>query len=219
MPGKRTTTILIAVISIGTSSGEMEKREGFFWGGGLGGGYLERTFSATNAIDDAETRFYMDFFGGYAFNPHWALGLEIGGWLIEPDSDTYIWNPYYPPDNEPAEDPEGEGLMQVLMFTRLYPYRDKGLFMKLGGGYLEHWWKTSRGNYNEEGWTSVAGLGWDVHVSGNWSITPTVSYSYGEAGDQAHQAVTASIGFMWHQWSGPDRMNSPNAHLNTHSTQ
>ena len=217
MKHHKTIVLIFALLSMETvhARSEMGKREGFFWGGALGGAYLDRTFSTTNAMDDASGRFYMEFFGGYAFNPHLAVGLELGGWTIEPDSDTYTWNPYWPPDNERSEEPEGEGLMQVLVFTRIYPYEDRGLFLKLGGGYLEHWLKTSRGQYNEEGWTSVAGLGWDIHLSGNWSVTPTLSYSYGVAGHQTHQAVTASFGFIWHQWKGPDRflprndMNNP----------
>ena len=199
------TSILLFICSSLTAV-SMEKREGFFWGAGLGGAYLDRSFGSTNAIDDAGGYLYMEFFGGAVINPHIAVGLELSGWSITPDSDTYMWNPYWPPDNQPSEDPQGEGLMQILAFTRLYPYEDQGLFVKLGGGYLEHWLKTDFGNYSENGWTTVAGLGWDVHVSGNWSITPILSYSYGVAGSQTHQAVTASLGFMWHTWTGPDRL-------------
>jgi len=186
----------------------------FNQGAGLGGGYVERTFSTTNALDDSAGRFYMEFFGGYAFNPHLAVGMEIGGWLIEPDSDTYTWNPYWPPDNERSEEPTGEGLSQILVFTRIYPHREKGLFIKLGGGYMDHWLKTTRGQYNEEGWTTVAGLGWDIHVSGKWSVTPAINYSYGVAGTQTHQAITASFAFMWHQWEGPKRQ-WPSAYTTT----
>jgi hypothetical protein len=204
--------LILAVGLLAASSGaEPVRRKGFFWGGGLGGGWLDRSFSHTNGVDDAEARFYMEFFGGYAFNPHIAVGLEIGGWLIEPSSETYVWNPYWPPDNERSEDPTGEGLMQVLAFTRLYPWSGQGLFIKLGGGYLERWIETSGGTYNEEGWSAVAGLGWDLHVSGNWSLTPTISYSLGEAGSQTHQAVTLSLSLMWHQWKGPDRFAQMNA--------
>ncbi len=200
--------ILISVIAIrGLAASELERREGFFWGGGLGGAYLERTFSHTNGVDDATARLYMEFFGGYAINPNVAIGLEIGGWLISPDSDTYVWNPYWPPDNERAEEPAGEGLSQILAFTRVYPYHDRGLFLKLGGGYMDHWWKTSHGYYDEQGWTAVAGVGWDIHLSGNWSLTPALSYSHGVAGSQTHQALTASIGFLWHQWKGPNRFD------------
>jgi hypothetical protein len=207
---KTTRQLLIPLLVLsysGFAAELMERREGFFWGAGLGGAYLDRTFSTTNAVDRAEGLLYMEFFGGVALNPHVAIGLELSGWTIEPDSDTYIWNPYWPPDHQRSEEPQGEGLMQVLVFTRIYPYADQGLFLKLGAGGLEHWLKTDYGTYKETGWTTVGGLGWDVHISTNWSLTPTLSYSYGVAGSQTHQAVTGSISFMWHQWKGPDRMS------------
>ena len=205
-PRSRLLIFLLALTSAGFAAENMGRREGFFWGAGLGGAYLDRTFSTTNAIDDAEARLYMEFFGGLAINPHIAIGLELSGWTIEPDSDTYLWNPYWPPDNQRSEEPQGEGLMQILVFTRLYPYENKGLFVKLGGGALQHWLKTDYGTYEENGWTTAAGAGWDVHLSGKWSLTPTVSYSYGVAGNQTHQAVTASLSFMWHEWEGPNRV-------------
>ncbi len=204
----KTPLLLISILLAGSNiRAEMEERKGWFWGGGVGAAYMDRTFDTTHGADDASGRFYMEFFGGYAFNPHLSAGLEIGGWLIEPDSDTYIWNPYWPPDNQRSEEPTGEGLSQILLFTRIYPYRDKGLFIKLGGGYLEHWLKTDYNTIKEQGWTTVAGVGWDIHLTGNWSLTPGLSYSYGVAGSQTHQAVTASIGFLWHQWKEPNRFS------------
>ena len=186
---------------------EVVSRQGLFWGFGLGGAYLERTFMSTNTNDEADGRLYMELFGGLALNPHVAIGLEIGGWTIEPDSDTYIWNPYWPPDNERSEEPEGEGLMQILAFTRIYPAEDRGLFLKLGAGYLEHWLKTDYQTLRKHGWTAVAGLGWDFPVGENWSLTPTLSYSYGTAGIQTHQAFTLSFGAMWHQWEVKNRID------------
>lgn len=200
----------IAVVALSSSltyasSSAMQEREGFFWGAGLGGSYVERTFSTTNRTDDATTRFYMDFFGGYAFNPHIAIGLEAGGWLIESDSDTYNWNPYWPPDNKPSEDPAGEGIMKIFVFTRIYPYRSGNLFIKLGGGYIDHWTKTSWTTIRNEGLGAEVGVGYDIPLSGNWSLTPMISYSYGEAEVLTYDAITASFGFIWHQWKGPTR--------------
>lgn len=203
------TPLLILMCTAATPNvfAETVERKGWFWGGDLGAAYLNRTFDSDDAVDEASGRFYMDFFGGYAFNPHFAAGLELGGWLIEPDSDTYTWNPYWPPDNQGSEKTAGEGLSQVLVFTRLYPYRDKGLFIKLSGGYLEHWLKTDQGTITEQGWSIMTGVGWDILLSGSWSLTPGLSYSYGVAGSQTHQALTASIGFVWHQWKGPHRFS------------
>lgn len=205
MKRERTSLVLIALSCTlaFAASEEMQERKGFFWGGSLGAGYVERTFSVANGIDDETTRFYMDGFGGYAFNPHIAIGFELSGWLIEPDSDTYTWNPYWPPDNEPSENPAGEGISQIFVFTRLYPYRTRNLFIKVGGGYVDHWLKTQTQYINDEGWGTVVGVGYDIPLSGNWSLTPLVSYSYGETQVQTLEAFTASFGFTWHQWKGP----------------
>lgn len=192
--------LLVLTATLPTRGNTGGIRDGLFWGFGLGGAYLDRTFSTTNTADDAQGRLYMEFYGGTTINPHVALGIEIGGWTISPDSDTYIWNPYWPPDNERSENPEGEGLMQIIIFSRIYPYKERNLFIKLGGGYLDHWLKTDYQTLREHGFTSVAGVGWDIALGGNWSLTPTLSYSYGKAGQQTHQAITASLGIMWHEW-------------------
>lgn len=207
---KATILILLLASTCALSAGGNGEwtREGLFWGFGLGGAYLDRTFSTTNALDDAEGRLFMEFYGGVVLNPHVAIGLEIGGWLIEPDSNTYIWNPYWPPDNERAEEATGEGLMQIIAFTRIYPYEGQGLFIKLGGGFLEHWLETDYQSLRQTGWTTVAGIGWDIPLAKNWSLTPSLHYSYGMAGDQTHQALTASFGFMWHQWEVKSPFNS-----------
>jgi len=207
----RTSIFLMALLPIiGIASTSIaQEREGYFWGADLGGGYVERTFSSTNGTDDATARLYMDFFGGYAFNPHIAIGLEAGGWLIEPDSDTYIWNPYWPPDNQPGEEPSGEGIMRVFVFTQIYPCPDGNLFIKLGGGYIDHWIKSSMGITRDEGWGAEVALGYDIPIYGNWSLTPMVSYSYGEADVQTYEALTASLGLIWHQWKRTNTAGSP----------
>jgi hypothetical protein len=203
LPAEAGSTFALTVLGgllIMASATHAEERKGFFWGADLGGGYVERTVTSTNGVDDAAARLYMNFFGGYAFNPRIAIGLEGGGWLIEPDSDTYIWNPYWPPDNQASEEPSGEGIMKIFAFTQIYPDPAGNLFIKLGGGYIDHWTKSSMGITRNEGWGAEAALGYNIPVHENWSLTPMVSYSYGEADVQTHKAITASLGLIWHQW-------------------
>jgi hypothetical protein len=47
------------------------------------------------------------------------------------------------------------------------------------------------------GWGLNFGGGYDVLLNSNWSITPFLSYSFGDADNQEHEALTVGIGFTW----------------------
>lgn len=191
-------TAVILPTMVGNTFAEIPERKGFFGGFGLGAGYIERTFNDAS-LDDGETRFYMDFIGGYAFNPNLAAGLEVSGWNYQADN-TYG---YY---NSSNEEPEGEGLYQVFAFGRYYPSRESGLFLKLGGGFVRQWTNRPGEDPYKDGWGAVTGIGYDYFISGRGSATFALDYSFGEAEDLTYQSITASVGFIFHQWKGPDRL-------------
>jgi hypothetical protein len=156
-------------------------REGIWGGIDFGVGYIERSFPET---EEEENKAFLGFTVGYTLNPHFLIGIELSGWLYEASN---VWEPS-----------KGEGLSQVLLVTRYYPSRASGLFAKIGGGYVSHWNNRPGEPRRKSGWGLSFGGGYDLLSKRNWSITPFLNYSFGEADDQKHNALTMGIGVTWH---------------------
>lgn len=116
-------TILLAIFFLApAASAEEHYIRNRFWGGiDAGAGFLQQSF---NEEDDDDIYFFLGFQGGYTINPHFLIGLELSGWLLEASD---------------LEDPnKGKGISQVFLITRLYPSKESGLFVKAGGGYVSN---------------------------------------------------------------------------------
>lgn len=190
---------VIMPILAASSYSEIPERKGFFAGFGLGAGYLERSFESSG-LNDSETNLYMEFMGGYAFNPNIAIGIDVSGWNYEADN-TYGYS-----NSNDSGSSTGEGLFQVLLFSRYYPFRDSGLFLKIGGGMARYWNNRPNEDRYKDGWGAETAVGYDFFVSGNGTVTLSLGYNYGETEDLTYQAVTVSVALMMHQWKGADRL-------------
>ena len=99
---------------------------------------------------------------------------------------------------QPQDPSVGEGLMQAFLTTRYYPLPDSGLFMKFGSGHVSHWNNRQDEPRRLSGWGLTAGGGYDVLLTESLPVlpfvTPFVTYSFGEAGDLNHNAITGGIG-------------------------
>jgi len=147
----------------------------------FGAGALSQSGGGINQDD---TTGFLGFEGGYVVHPQFLVGIELSGWLLE-ESNT--------------QDPSiGEGLMQAFLTTRSYPLPDSGLFVKFGGGYVSHWNNRPGEPRRLSGWGLTAGGGYDVLITESLPVlpfvTPFVTYSFGEAGDLNHNAITGGIG-------------------------
>ena len=135
-------------------------------------------------IDQDDTTGFLGFEGGYVVHPQFLLGIELSGWLLEASNTQ---NPSV-----------GEGIMQAFLTTRSYPLPDSGLFVKLGGGYVSHWNNRPGEPRRLNGWGLTVGGGYDVLLTESLPVlpfvTPFVTYSFGEAGDLNHNAITGGIG-------------------------
>jgi len=106
-----------SLIGSGALAEEKFERSGFWGGVDFGVGFVQRSFSG---IEEDENNFFLGFEGGYTLNPHFLIGVELSGWLLE---------------SSDLEDPsKGEGISQVFLITRYYPSSTMGLFGKIGGG-------------------------------------------------------------------------------------
>jgi len=174
------TMILIFIICISSFADEKSIREDFWVGLDAGIGQVKLTL---NDMDKKDVKFFLGFEIGYAINPHLLTGIELSGWLYEP---TDINNPL-----------KGEGLSQVLIMTRFYPSIEHAIFAKIGGGYISHWNNINR-TRRKNGLGISVGAGYDIHFRGNWFITPFLSYSLGEEGNQKHKALSLVAGITWY---------------------
>jgi len=118
---------LVCVVLIGfflmtpASFAEEQSIRTGFWGGiDVGAGLLQQSF---DDIEEDDTTFFLGFKAGYTINPHFRMGLELSGWLLEGSN---------------VEDPSvGEGINQVFLIARYYPRQKSNLFAKIGGGICE----------------------------------------------------------------------------------
>lgn len=147
----------------------------------FGAGALSQSGGGINQDD---TTGFLGFEGGYVVHPQFLVGIELSGWLLEASN---------------TQDPSvGEGIMQAFLTTRYYPLPDSGLFVKFGGGYVSHWNNRPGEPRRLSGWGLTGGGGYDVLLTESLPVlpfvTPFVTYSFGEAGDLNHNAITGGIG-------------------------
>lgn len=93
--------------------------------------------------------------------------------------------------------------MQALVITRLYPFKDSGLFAKAGGGYVSNWSNRSDEPNRKNGWGFTLGGGYDITLDGflpdlDIALSPFATFSYGNTGNWDYRAVTVGIGFTFH---------------------
>ena len=166
------------------SAEEHHIRDGFWGGLDAGAGFLKQSFDEGNEDD---TVFFLGFKGGYTINPHFLIGLELSGWLIE-TSDQYCYGGYC------SDSSEGEGIMQIFLISRYYPSQELGLFAKAGGGYVEHWNNRPGEPNSKSGWGLTMGGGYDFLLNENVALSPFATFSYGETGNWDYQAITIGLG-------------------------
>ncbi len=176
--------ISIFFITAAASAEEHHIRDGFWGGIDAGAGLLKQSFDEG---DEDGTSFFLGFKGGYTINPHFLIGLELSGWLVE-TSDQYCYYGFC------SDSSEGEGIMQIFLISRYYPSQELGLFAKAGGGYVEHWNNRPGEPNSKSGWGLTMGGGYDFLLNENVALSPFATFSYGETGNWDYQAITIGLG-------------------------
>ena len=176
-------TVMIAIFYtvLFASAEELHVRRGFWFGLDTGAGYLKQSFDDR---DDEDVYFFLGFKGGYTINPHFLMGLELSGWLLEAEN----------PDNPN----KGRGLMQAFLISQVYPGKESGLYLKAGGGYVENWSNRSGEPNSKKGWGFTLGGGYDfiiddVFPDQDFTFGPFANFSYGKTGSWNHRAITVGI--------------------------
>jgi hypothetical protein len=155
--------------------GRPHTREGFWIGLGLGAGSL-----GCEDCDDRETSWSGNFKLGGTINPRFLLGVETNGWY---KSETGVTLTY--------------GNLSAVGY--FYPSELSGFYFKAGAGFANLRVEVDDfGNDSESGPGGVAGLGYDVRVGNNFSLTPYLNFMMGSFNGSTANVVQAGLGLTWH---------------------
>jgi len=136
-------------------------RGGFYLAGGIGAGRESYKFSDENAYSDALTKPTLLLRLGGTPDPYVRVGGEVFAWR--------------------AKGSDGDETFTTLMGTvQFYPLRDGGLFIKAGGGWAESaidFFNGARTSETGFGWS--VGAGYEIQLSGNLAIGPSVELYQG----------------------------------------
>ena len=162
-----------------TAAQNPQVREGFFIGGGLAAG----TFGCDTCGDREWGPAAYIKLGG-TISPALVAGAESSAWTKEIDGVRFTH-------------------ANVSAIGQLYPATSSGLFLKAGIGFSRLEASASSGPFtgtvSDEGLGLTAGLGYDVRVGVNFSVTPYLSYVWGNyENDFSANHAQIGAGVTWH---------------------
>jgi hypothetical protein len=175
---------LLAVLApLPAAAQRVAVHEGFWISFGLGGGWAD-----DDVFDGMEPGFGMHLRMGGSPSQRLLVGGEVIGWLATDDgTSTDVFR----------------GQVQVIGLY--YPSDSGGLFLKGGVGFASREVDTSLSGSDltltrdSEGFGVDGGIGWDLQLSRNFFLTPSVDLIYQVLGeDQSGAAVLFTLGATWH---------------------
>lgn len=155
-----------------------QTREGFWVGFGLGWGSMGLHCDGCDGLDRSGSYTGYGKLGGTLL-PNLLLGAETNGWSKSEDGVTVA-------------------LANVSAAAYWYPMVQEGLFVKGGLGYSELSADEGNGRSSEGGWGALLGLGYDMRVGRNTSITPVLNYFRGAFNGGSADVFQVGVGVTFH---------------------
>ena len=161
----------LALVAATTAAAQRpQTRRGFWVGFGFGSGSAGLSCDGCGSIDrDGALSGYLKF--GGTLSRQLLLGAETNGWTKRIEGSTVT-------------------LANASVAAYFYPRPAGGLFVRGGVGLAAY---SEEGFDSENGFGLTLGLGYDVRVGNNVSITPVGNVSWGSIGD-AHVARIPGAG-------------------------
>ena len=153
------TAFLAVLLASSASAQQAQTRQGFWVGGGMGYGSLG--LSCTGCVDVGRT----GGLSGYAklggtLRPNILLGVEMNGWTKSEAGATITM-----------------GNLSGAAYW--YPMATQGLFIKGGAGYSVLAVDDGTTSANDSGLGLLGGVGYDIRVGRNLSMTPVMNWFRG----------------------------------------
>lgn len=155
-------------------------RQGLWLGAGIGYGSMGLSCDGCEALDlEREGGFSGYFKLGGTLNPNVLLGMELNGWT------------------------KSEGGATVSMgnlsgAAYWYPMTTAGFFVKGGAGYSVLSADDGLSTGSESGFGLLAGLGYDIKVGRNLSITPVANWFRGGFDGGSTNVLQLAVGVTSH---------------------
>ena len=172
-----------------------QERKGFWIGFGFG--YGSASASCDGCGSDQREGSYTGFIKlGGTLNDRVLLGSEMNFWMKEDNIENATLT-----------------LGSIMGTVTFYPKADGGFFLKGGAGwaFVDQDFRVGTLNVtaSKSGWGVLAGIGYDIRVWRNTSLTPCVNFSYGSVGDIGfedgatlggwkHNVISFELGVTFH---------------------
>lgn len=170
--------LLVAIPQSVEGQDRPQTREGFFIGFGLGGGSF-----GCEGCGDRQSGAAAHIKLGGAIRPNVLLGVESIGW---------------------TKDEGGARLshVNVAAIVQFYPAAENGFFLKGGVGVSRLEASASGGGFSfsagDNGLGLTAGLGYDIRLGTNFSLSPYGSFVWGDFEGGTANHVQFGLGVTWH---------------------
>lgn len=164
--GRSTVTlVLLALLAASTGLAQRpQTRQGFWIGFGFGYGSADFTCDGCPNFDRESSVAGFLKLGG-TLRPNLLLGGELDGWSKSESGDVT----------------ETIGNASVALYW--YPMVQGGFFLKGGLGASSYQLKVGNASVDKTGFGLLTGLGYDIRIGGNTSLTPIADFFWGNQGD------------------------------------
>jgi outer membrane protein with beta-barrel domain len=172
------TALLTAVLATSAFAQHAQTREGFWVGGGLGYGSIGLS---CNGCADVPREGGLSGYAklGGTLRQNILLGVEMNGWTKS----------------------EGGGTVTMGNFSGAaywYPMATQGLFIKAGGGYSNLSADDGTISASDGGFGWLAGVGYDIRVGRNLSMTPVANWFRGGFENGSANVLQFGLGVTSH---------------------
>jgi hypothetical protein len=168
---------VVALAPAASAQGHPQTREGFWIGFGIGWGSLSYSCSGCSGSQGAVSGYLK--MGG-TLGPKLLIGGETNGWTKDESGTRFT---------------AGNASAAVYF----YPSPANGLFLRGGLGWASLSASSGGTTSSQSGFGMTFGLGYDIRVAGNTSITPVANYNWGDLGSGVKQNIfQIALGVTFH---------------------
>jgi hypothetical protein len=165
----------VSLLAVSTAAAQHpQTRKGFWIGFGFGYG----SYGCTGCSSTGSVSGYLKL--GGTLNKHWLLGGETDGWTKSESGVTFTAG-------------------NVSATAYYYPQPASGFFARAGVGFSEARASSGGVSASNSGPGATAGVGYDMRIAANTSITPVANFIWGHiASGESQHILQLAVGITFH---------------------